>query len=58
VKRAARAGATVLRPLRDEFFGDRVALLEDPFGHKWRVATRKEEVPPVEMQRRWDSSFA
>jgi PhnB protein len=58
VRRAADAGATVLRPLRDEFFGDRTATLSDPFGHRWHLATRKEDVSPEEMQRRMDSAYA
>jgi PhnB protein len=58
VQQASDAGATVLRPVKDEFFGDRTSLLVDPFGHRWRVATRKEEVSPEEMQRRWDASMA
>lgn len=57
VARAVAAGATVLRPLSDEFYGDRVALLADPFGHKWFIATRKEDVPPIEMQRRMDAAY-
>jgi PhnB protein len=58
LKSAADAGATVLRPLRDEFFGDRTATLTDPFGHRWHLATRKEDVSPEEMQRRMDAAFA
>jgi PhnB protein len=58
VARAIAAGATVLRPLTDEFYGDRVAMLADPFGHKWFLATRKEEVTPTEMQRRMDAAYA
>jgi PhnB protein len=58
VKQAADAGATVLRPVKDEFFGDRTALLVDPFGHRWHLATRKEEVSPEEMQKRWNESMA
>jgi PhnB protein len=57
VARATAAGATVLRPLTDEFFGDRVALLADPFGHKWHLATRKEEVSYEEMQRRMNAAY-
>jgi uncharacterized glyoxalase superfamily protein PhnB len=53
VKRAADFGATVLRQAKDEFFGDRVATIVDPFGHRWQLATRKEEVAPAEMQKRW-----
>jgi PhnB protein len=58
VARAEAAGATVLRPLTDEFFGDRVAMLVDPFGHKWHLATHKEDVSPAEMQRRMDAAYA
>lgn len=58
VKIAVDAGATILRPLRDEFFGDRTATLSDPFGHKWHLATRKEDVSPEEMQRRMDAAYA
>jgi len=54
VERAAALGATVLRQAKDEFFGDRVATLVDPFGHRWQLATRKEEVTPAEMQKRWN----
>jgi PhnB protein len=57
VQQATAAGATILRPLRDEFFGDRTALLADPFGHRWHVATRKREVSPEEMQRQMEQAF-
>jgi PhnB protein len=53
VKRATVFGATVLREAKDEFFGDRVATIVDPFGHRWQLATRKENVAPAEMQKRW-----
>ena len=56
VERAVGAGATLLRPLTDEFFGDRIALLGDPFGHRWHLATRKENVSPEEMQHRMDAT--
>jgi PhnB protein len=54
---ATAAGATLLRPLRDEFYGDRVAMLSDPFGHKWHVASRKELVSPAEMQTRMNKLY-
>jgi PhnB protein len=57
VASATKAGAIVLQPLRDEFFGDRVAILSDPFGHKWHLATKKEIVAPEEMQRRMDAAY-
>jgi PhnB protein len=52
---ATAAGATVLRAVKDEFYGDRTGMLVDPFGHKWHVATHAEDVSPQEMQRRWDA---
>jgi PhnB protein len=58
VAQATDAGATLLRPVKDEFFGDRTGMLVDPFGHKWHVATRIEEVSPEEMQRRWSAALA
>jgi len=51
--RAEKAGATVLRPAQDQFYGDRSGLIADPFGHQWFLATRKEEVSPAEMQKRF-----
>ena len=50
-------GATELRKVQDQFYGDRVGWLLDPFGHKWSIATRKEEVSPQEMQRRWTQAM-
>jgi PhnB protein len=50
--RALEAGATELRPVADQFYGDRLGVFEDPFGHHWSVATRVEDVPPDEMARR------
>ena len=50
--RAIKAGGKEIRPLMDQFYGDRSGTLEDPFGHKWTIATHKEDVPPEEMARR------
>lgn len=50
--RALAAGATLKRPIKDEFYGDRVAQLVDPFGHRWNFCTRIEEVSLDEMKRR------
>ena len=55
VPTAVAAGAKLVRPIADQFYGDRSAALEDPFGHKWHVATHKEDMTPVEMQRRFDA---
>jgi PhnB protein len=51
-KRAVDAGATVVRPVEDQFYGDRMGGFEDPFGHRWSVATHVEDVDPEEMGRR------
>jgi PhnB protein len=51
-KRAVDAGATVRRPLADQFYGDRSATVEDPFGHLWTLATHVEDVSPDELKRR------
>jgi PhnB protein len=50
--RAIRAGAQVLRPVENQFYGDRAGQFEDPFGHRWSVATHVEDVPEDEMARR------
>ena len=52
VKQAEAAGAKVLRPPADQFYGDRMATLEDPFGHSWSFATHIEDISPEEMQKR------
>jgi PhnB protein len=44
--RAIQAGARALRPVDDQFYGDRSGQFEDPFGHRWNVATHVEDVPP------------
>jgi PhnB protein len=49
---AVAAGATVLRPVENQFYGDRTGQFEDPFGHRWSVATHVEDVPPDEMEKR------
>jgi PhnB protein len=52
VQRATAAGATVTRPVADQFYGDRVAQIEDPFGHGWSIHTHIEDVSAQEMMRR------
>jgi PhnB protein len=54
---AAAAGAKVLTPVADRFYGDRNAKLEDPFGHVWMIATHKEDVSPDEMRKRAQAIF-
>ena len=51
-ERALAEGATQLRPVENQFYGDRTGQFEDPFGHRWSVATHVEDVPPDEMERR------
>ncbi len=51
-ERALEAGATERRPVEDQFYGDRSGQFEDPFGHRWNVATHIEDVPEDEMRRR------
>jgi PhnB protein len=52
VARAVAAGATLTRPVADQFYGDRTGGLVDPFGHTWYVATHIEDVSPEEIERR------
>jgi len=58
IARAVAAGATVLRPASDAFYGERGGLIRDPFGHDWMVGHSIEVVTPEEMQRRWDAMVA
>jgi PhnB protein len=50
--RALAAGATASRELENQFYGDRSGQFEDPFGHRWNVASHVEDVAPDEMERR------
>lgn len=49
VERATAAGATVVRPPEDQFYGDRAAVVSDPFGHQWSLHTHIRDVSPEEM---------
>lgn len=51
-ERAIESGAKALRPVEDRFYGDRSGGFEDPFGHRWDVATHVEDIPPDEMSKR------
>lgn len=53
VERAVAAGATLVRPVQDQFYGDRSGMVACPFGYRWFLAAPKEIVSPEEMQRRW-----
>ena len=49
---AIKAGAKELRPVENQFYGDRSGQIEDAWGHRWSISTHVEDVPPEEMQRR------
>lgn len=51
-RRAVAAGARIVRPVQDQFYGDRNGTLEDPFGHQWHISTHIEDVSPAELRRR------
>jgi PhnB protein len=51
--RAVEAGATLIRPAQDAFYGERSGTVRDPFGHEWLIGHSIEEVTPEEMQRRY-----
>ncbi len=50
--RATKAGATVLRPVKDQFYGDRSGAVKDPFGHVWHIATHTEDLSEEEIKKR------
>jgi PhnB protein len=51
-RRAEHHGLKVLRPVADQFYGDRGGKFEDPFGHRWWIASHIEDVEPDEIHRR------
>ena len=53
---AIKLGGVELKPLQDQFYGDRSGTLTDPFGHVWTVATHTEDVAPEEMEKRMAAS--
>lgn len=57
VDRAVATGATVLMPVEDQFWGDRMGTVVDPYGHKWSVATHTEDVSPEEIDKRAKALF-
>lgn len=52
VERAIAEGAKLLRPVADQFYGDRSGFIQDPFGHLWGIATHVEDVAPQELKER------
>ena len=55
--RAVASGAKVLRPVQDQFYGDRSGTVLDPFGHKWTIATHKEDLSAEEIRKRATALF-
>lgn len=58
MRQAVAAGATELRPVKTQFYGDRTGMVVDPFGFTWSIATPVEAVSPEEMQRRFSAALA
>jgi PhnB protein len=58
VKKMVDSGAKVLRPIKNQFYGDRSASVLDPFGHMWSVATHIEDVSPEEMKKRMTAAMS
>jgi PhnB protein len=58
LQRAVEAGATLLRPPQDHFYGERSGTVRDPFGHEWLIGHSIEQVSPEEMQRRYTAMFS
>ena len=51
-EQAVAAGAKPVRPVQNQFYGDRSGMIEDPYGHVWTLATHIEDIPPGEMEKR------
>lgn len=54
---AVSAGAKAVKPVLDQFYGDRTGMLQDPFGHIWFLATHKKDITPEEINRRAEALF-
>lgn len=57
-RRAVEAGARTVREPELHFYGDRVATIDDPFGHRWNLATHVEDVSPEDLERRAATAMA
>ena len=57
-REALDAGATELRPLCDQFYGDRSGSVTDPWGHVWSIATHLEDISPAELRQRFEELYA
>ena len=58
MQKAVESGAKLLRPIKNQFYGDRSGSLLDPFGHMWSVATHVEDVSPEEMRKRMTAAMS
>ena len=58
IQKAVESGAKLLRPIKNQFYGDRSGSLLDPFGHMWSVATHIEDVSPEEMRKRMTAAMS
>lgn len=56
-KQAVDAGARVIMPLGDQFWGDRYGIIEDPYGHRWSLATTKQRMTPEQMVEAGNKAF-
>ena len=54
---AVDAGAKVIKPVEDQFYGDRTGAIEDPYGHRWFLATHIEDLTPEELSKRTENLF-
>ena len=57
IQKAVESGAKLLRPIKNQFYGDRSGTVLDPFGHMWSVATHMEDVSPEEMRKRMTAAM-
>ena len=57
-QKAVDAGAKLVRPVKDEFYGDRIGTITDPFGQIWSIATHIEDVSPDEMKKRMTKTMS
>jgi PhnB protein len=57
-KKAVAAGAQVVMPLENAFWGDRYGVLKDPFGQQWAISSQVEDVPPAELKKRMKAMFS
>jgi len=58
IRKAEKAGATVVMPATDMFWGDRYGMVTDPFGHSWSLATHQRDLTPAEIERGMKEAFA